>query len=173
MIEVCPEDQILDVGGYRRNVGIVLSNPRSQVFWARRIRHDGWQFPQGGIQAGETPEQAMFRELQEETGLNETKVHVIGRTRDWLRYDLPERYQRSGSKQVFRGQKQRWYLLKLIADDSAICLDTSERPEFDQWCWVSYWFPLDEIIAFKRQVYQRALLELAPLLFKGRSGRQN
>ncbi|NOZ10717.1 MAG: RNA pyrophosphohydrolase [Gammaproteobacteria bacterium] len=172
MVQTYPEDQTLDADGYRRNVGIVLSNPQGQVFWARRIRHDGWQFPQGGIQADETSEQAMFRELQEETGLSEMKVHVIGRTRDWLRYDLPERYQRSGCKQVFRGQKQRWYLLKLTADESAICLNASERPEFDQWCWVNYWFPLDEIVKFKREVYQHALLELAPLLFNGRPDRQ-
>ncbi|HEC12961.1 MAG TPA: RNA pyrophosphohydrolase [Acidiferrobacteraceae bacterium] len=164
---------MLDADGYRRNVGIVLSNSQGQVFWARRIRHDGWQFPQGGIQTNETSEQAMFRELQEETGLNEMKVHIIGHTRDWLRYDLPERYLRSGSKQTFRGQKQRWYLLKLTADESAIHLDASKRPEFDQWCWVNYWYPLDEIVAFKRQVYQRALLELAPLLFNGGSGRQS
>jgi putative (di)nucleoside polyphosphate hydrolase len=150
--------------GFRPNVGIILCNADNMVLWARRIRHDGWQFPQGGIRRHETSEQAMYRELYEEVGLEQDHVEVVGCTRDWLRYELPERYRRSARCKEFRGQKQRWYLLRLLARDSEIRLDAGSRPEFDQWCWVDYWLPLEQIVDFKRQVYRRALDELAPLL---------
>jgi putative (di)nucleoside polyphosphate hydrolase len=155
---------VIDSEGYRANVGIILSNREGQVLWARRIGQDAWQFPQGGIQRNETPEQALYRELMEEVGLGPDDVAVLGATRGWLRYRLPERLVRHHSKPVCIGQKQRWYMLRLLADDSRVQLDLHMPPEFDQWCWVSYWQPLDEIVAFKRRVYERALTELAPLL---------
>lgn len=159
---------MIDRDGYRPNVGIILCNAQDQVFWARRRGRDGWQFPQGGIHSHEGPEQALFRELHEEVGLESAHVSIIGRTHDWLYYDIPERYQRRPGK--FKGQKQLWFLLRLGAGDEHVCLDRSERPEFDAWRWVEYWWPLDQIVDFKRQVYLQALTELEPLL-PGRAGR--
>jgi putative (di)nucleoside polyphosphate hydrolase len=107
----------------------------------------------------------MYRELEEEVGLREQHVCVVGQTRDWLRYRLPPRYVRRNSLPRCIGQKQIWFLLRLTADDSAVRLDASERPEFDRWRWVDYWRPVKEVIYFKRPVYVRALQELAPALF--------
>ena len=89
-------------------------------------------------------------------------VRIVGSTRDWLRYDVPSHYQRPNEMR-FRGQKQMWFLLQMLAADSDIRLDLGETPEFDQWRWVDYWTPVRQIIAFKRNVYQRALTELEPL----------
>ncbi len=153
---------MIDERGYRPNVGIVLCNERGQVFWARRCGRDGWQFPQGGIRAYETPEQAMFRELHEEVGLEPHLVEVLGRTSDWLHYDIPGEYlRRSGA---FRGQKQVWFLIRLLGRDDDVRLDASHKPEFDDWRWIDYWSAVEHIIDFKRDVYQRALTELEPLL---------
>jgi len=157
--------RVLDDDGYRLNVGMILCNAREQVFWARRINHDGWQFPQGGVRCHETAERALFRELYEEIGLKVEHVEVVGRTREWLRYDLPQRLQRQPRGRFFRGQKQLWFLLRMLGRDSDIHLDISTQPEFDDWRWVDYWMPLEHIVEFKRPVYLRALSELAPLLF--------
>ena len=135
------------------------------MFWARRTGQDAWQFPQGGVRAHESPRDAMFRELDEETGLQPHHVEVLGQTRGWLRYRLPDRYVRKRSRPVCIGQKQRWFMLRLIGDESCVDLERSERPEFAEWCWVDYWQPPKEVIFFKRQVYRKALRELAPLLF--------
>ncbi|MBU3556725.1 RNA pyrophosphohydrolase [Polynucleobacter sp. Ross1-W9] len=163
---------MLDREGYRPNVGIVLLNGRNEVFWGKRVGQHSWQFPQGGIQHGESPEQAMYRELQEEVGLLPEHVQIIGRTRDWLRYDVPEEYlRRQNSTRVhraaYRGQKQIWFLLRLVGLDSDIQLRASEHPEFDAWRWVPFWIQLDAVIGFKREVYQLALSELARFLSRG------
>ncbi|MBU3540681.1 RNA pyrophosphohydrolase [Polynucleobacter sp. UB-Tiil-W10] len=163
---------MLDREGYRPNVGIVLLNSRNEVFWGKRVGQHSWQFPQGGIQHGESPEQAMYRELQEEVGLLPEHVQIIGRTRDWLRYDVPEEYlRRQNSTRVhraaYRGQKQIWFLLRLVGLDSDIQLRASEHPEFDAWRWVPFWIQLDAVIGFKREVYQLALSELARYLSRG------
>lgn len=158
---------MIDKDGYRPNIGIILSNAQGQVFWARRCGQDGWQFPQGGIKRKETIEQALYRELEEEVGLLPDDVQVIGRTRDWLRYDIPAHYRRASTHPTqvqFRGQKQIWFLLRLVGSESAVRLDASQAPEFDAWRWVDYWSPLEQIVDFKRQVYRLALTELAPLL---------
>jgi putative (di)nucleoside polyphosphate hydrolase len=156
------QDDMVDIDGYRRNVGIVLCNRDIQVLWARRSRHDGWQFPQGGIEAGETAKNAVYRELYEEIGLSPQHVHMLGVTEKWLHYDVPTHYQRMGGA-LFRGQKQMWFLFKMLADDVDICLDLAEKPEFDLWRWVDYWMPLRKIIPFKRNVYRQVLSELEPL----------
>jgi putative (di)nucleoside polyphosphate hydrolase len=163
---------MLDREGYRPNVGIVLLNARNEVFWGKRVGQHSWQFPQGGIQHGESPEQAMFRELQEEVGLLPEHVQIIGRTRDWLRYDVPEEYLRRQNatrvhRAAYRGQKQIWFLLRLVGLDSDIQLRASEHPEFDAWRWVPFWIQLDGVIDFKREVYQLALSELARYLARG------
>ncbi len=155
---------MVDTDGYRPNVGIVLANAGGQVLWARRVGQDAWQFPQGGIGANESPRQAMFRELHEEVGLCEDHVEVLATTRGWLRYRLPRRMLRNNSSPNFIGQKQKWFLLKLLCRDEEVCVDRSRRPEFDFWRWVSYWYPVGQVVSFKREVYRRALKELAPNL---------
>ncbi len=162
---------MLDRDGYRPNVGIILVNARNEVFWGKRIREHSWQFPQGGIQRGESPEQAMFRELQEEVGLTREQVRILGRTRDWLRYDVPEHWVRREWRGHYRGQKQIWFLLQLTGRDSEVDLRASGHPEFDAWRWNNYWVPLEAVIEFKRDVYRNVLQELSRfLLGLGESG---
>ncbi|MDO8860239.1 RNA pyrophosphohydrolase [Haliea sp. E1-2-M8] len=156
---------MIDSDGFRANVGIVLANDAGQLLWARRVGgRDAWQFPQGGINPGESAEQALYRELEEEVGLTEDAVRVVAATRGWLRYRLPRRFIRKGQKPVCIGQKQKWFLLHLRTADDAVRLDGNGKPEFDHWQWVSYWYPLNQVVAFKREVYRRALKELAPPL---------
>lgn len=151
---------MIDEQGFRQNVGIILINDMGQVFWAKRIGQDSWQFPQGGINQDEYAEEALFRELYEEIGLQEKDVTIIGQTKNWLRYRIPERLIRE-QQPVCVGQKQLWFLLKLIGDEKDICFNLCEKPEFDDWQWVSYWYPVRNIVSFKREVYRRALKELA------------
>jgi putative (di)nucleoside polyphosphate hydrolase len=155
---------MIDRDGYRPNVGIVLLNPHNQVFWGKRVREHSWQFPQGGIKYGESPEQAMYRELMEEVGLRPEHVQILGRTRNWLRYDVPENWVRREWRGNYRGQKQIWYLLRLTGRDSDVSLRASEHPEFDAWRWHDYWIPLESVIEFKREVYRLALSELSSFL---------
>lgn len=153
---------VIDPDGYRPNVGIVLMRADGQVFWARRVRRDGWQFPQGGMNSDETPLEAMYRELREETGLLPAHVEVLAATPGWLRYRLPQRAIRHQDRLVCIGQKQVWFLLQLTGQDSDVCLDLSERPEFDLWRWVDFWYPIEHVVTFKRTVYVSALRHLAP-----------
>ena len=152
---------MLDRDGFRPNVGIILLNQRSQVFWGKRIRTHSWQFPQGGIDRGENPEQAMFRELHEEVGLFPQHVQVLARTRDWLRYEVPDRFIRRDARGHYKGQKQIWFLLQLVGHDWDLNLRATDHPEFDAWRWNDYWVPLDVVVEFKRGVYEMALTELA------------
>jgi putative (di)nucleoside polyphosphate hydrolase len=155
---------VIDRDGYRPNVGIILVNARNEVFWGKRVKEHAWQFPQGGIKPGETPQLAMYRELREEVGLLPEHVKVVGRTRHWLRYDVPATWVRRDARVNYRGQKQIWYLLRLIGRDCDVCLRRSERPEFDAWRWSRYWVPLDSVVEFKRAVYHEALCELSRYL---------
>jgi len=167
---------MIDRDGYRPNVGIILCNWKNEVFWGKRVREHSWQFPQGGIKPGESPETAMYRELEEEVGLQPRHVRIIGRTREWLRYEVPHQWLRRDWRGSYRGQKQIWFLLRLIGRDCDVRLRGSAKPEFDAWRWHDYWVPMDAVIEFKRGVYQRALQELAPLLRRrhgqGRTARQ-
>lgn len=156
---------MIDSEGFRPNVGIILANDNGQVLWAKRIGHNAWQFPQGGIKQGETPEQALYRELREEIGLLPEHVQIMAQTTGWLRYRLPNRYIRSGSEPICIGQKQKWFLLRLVASTQNIQLNLANPPEFDQWQWVSYWYPLGQVVHFKRDVYRQAMLELSTQLF--------
>lgn len=163
---------MIDPDGYRPNVGIILMRSDGSVFWARRVSRDGWQFPQGGMNTDETPIEAMYRELYEETGLEQHHVEVLGATPGWLRYRLPRRSIRTNSKPVCIGQKQVWFLLKLNAEESQVRLDLTDTPEFDSWRWVDFWYPGDNVVHFKRDVYVQALQLLAPLA-RGLAGESN
>lgn len=160
---------MIDLDGYRANVGIILNNQEGKLLWARRIGQQAWQFPQGGIQLNETPEDAMYRELHEEVGLEPRHVTILGRTNDWLRYRLPKGLVRHQSKPLCIGQKQIWFLLEMKGEESDVRLDATDQPEFDHWRWVDYWDPLEEIVAFKRNVYKHALAELEPLVLPRRA----
>ena len=155
---------MIDSDGFRPNVGIILSNPEGKVFWARRCGQDAWQFPQGGIHTNETPDEAMYRELFEETGLSPEHVELVGKTSKWLRYRLPKWMVRKNTHPVCIGQKQIWFVLKLVGSENHFNLDAVEKPEFDHWAWVDYWHPMSEVVFFKRKVYKKALTELEPLL---------
>ncbi len=155
---------MIDSDGFRPNVGIILANSSGQVLWARRIGQDAWQFPQGGINVNESPEDAMYRELQEEIGLYRGDVEIVAVTRGWLRYRLPKRMIRRNSHPICVGQKQKWFLLRMLKEDDAVRIDRTHKPEFDGWRWVSYWYPLGQVVAFKREVYRKAMRELSPKL---------
>ena len=157
---------MIDSEGFRPNVGIIVLGPRQgapRVLWAKRIGQDAWQFPQGGIQQGESAQAACFRELEEELGLKPDQVQLLGVTSDWLRYLLPKNLVRAGRKPTCIGQKQKWFLLRLLAPDAAVKLDAGERPEFEDWRWVDYWQPAADVVFFKREVYEKALQQLSSL----------
>jgi putative (di)nucleoside polyphosphate hydrolase len=156
---------LIDSEGFRPNVGIIISNRDRCLFWGRRAGQNAWQFPQGGIRPDESPEQAMYRELEEEIGLCAEHVEMLGATRRWLRYRLPKRFIRRNSRPVCIGQKQIWFLLRACCTEREFCLDKTPKPEFDDWRWVTYWQPVHEVVYFKRRVYTQALRELAPLLY--------
>lgn len=155
---------MLDREGFRPNVGIILLNRKHQVFWGKRVRSWSWQFPQGGIERGESPQEAMYRELHEEVGLMPEHVRIVARTQDWLRYEVPDKYIRRDARGRYRGQKQIWYLLELVAQDWNLNLRATDHPEFDAWRWNNYWIPLDVVVEFKREVYSIALTELSRYL---------
>ena len=155
---------MIDRDGYRPNVAIVLCNAKNEVFWGKRIKEHAWQFPQGGIKMGESPEDAMFRELEEETGLRREHVKILGRTKSWLHYSVPTHWVKREWRGTYKGQKQIWYLLKLVGRDHDIRLRASTHPEFDAWRWHDFWVPLDSVIEFKRDVYKQALHQLVRFL---------
>ncbi len=158
-----PDNDVIDRDGFRANVGIMLTDGKGQLFLGRRTGGKGWQFPQGGVLRGETPEESLYRELHEEIGLTADDVQMLGQTQRWLRYRLPKRFVRRDSLPLCIGQKQRWFLLRLARPDVEFRFDATGQPEFDRWRWVDYWEPVREVIYFKRPVYVRALQELGPL----------
>ena len=154
---------MVDQYGYRPNVAIIITNAQGQLFWARRIKQHSWQFPQGGVDDNESVLLAMYRELYEEVGLRPWEVKVLAVTPGWFRYQLPEKMLRSESPECI-GQKQKWFLLKLLAPEQAIHFNTTDHPEFDDWRWVEYWYPLNQVISFKRHVYRKALERFNPVI---------
>ncbi|MEA3183292.1 MAG: putative (di)nucleoside polyphosphate hydrolase [Gammaproteobacteria bacterium] len=156
---------VIDSDGFRANVGIVLMRGAGDAFLGRQVGGRGWQFPQGGVLAGERLEQAAYRELYEEIGLSPSDVELIGQTARWLRYRLPAKYVRRNRHPMCIGQKQRWFLLRLKREEAQFDFGRTSEPEFDQYRWVNFWEPVREVIYFKRAVYVRALTELAPIAF--------
>ena len=152
---------MIDKEGYRPNVGIVILNNINKVLWAKRVAEDAWQFPQGGINKGESHAEAMYRELMDEVGLGPEHVEIIAQTKNWLRYDVPRQWVSRDGSTRYKGQKQIWFLLKFIGKESDIFLTNSKNPEFDSWRWDDFWSPLDQVIDFKREVYEKALSELS------------
>ena len=156
---------MIDSDGYRANVGIVITNEKKQILLAKRFKQDAWQLPQGGIDKDESELDALYRELEEEVGLSSAQVTLLAKTPKWLRYELPLEHIRRRQKPKCIGQKQVWFLLKLDSSDDHISLDLHNDIEFDDWKWVDYWRPVDEVIKFKREVYEDMLKALAPILF--------
>ena len=151
---------MIDEDGYRPNVASVIINKDNKILWAKRVDEDNWQFPQGGIQKGETPEQAMYREVYEEVGLKKNSFEILGRSADWLKYDVPEKFVKTYWQGRYKGQKQIWFLLKFIGSDDLINLNLHDSPEFDDWRWENFWHPLQDVVDFKKEVYSAALNEL-------------
>ena len=160
-MSAAPAIDTIDKDGFRANVGIILLRESGELFLGGRVGGRGWQFPQGGVNRGERVEDALFRELKEEIGLDPQDVRVLGSTRGWLRYRLPRQYVRDRCI----GQKQRWFLLKLVGDETRLRFDSTSQPEFDRWRWADYWTPVREVVYFKRRVYVKALHELGKVLF--------
>lgn len=166
---------LIDVDGYRPNVGIVICNQKGQVLWAKRLGQNSWQFPQGGINEGESIETAMYRELFEEVGLQKKDVRLIWASKYWLKYKLPKRLIRyeGGNGPVCIGQKQRWFLLQLLSPESTINLKATKTPEFDGWRWVSFWYPVRQVVSFKRDVYRKVMKEFAQVLMNSAKRTEN
>ena len=151
---------MIDSNGFRPNVGIIICNKLGQLLWAKRIKQDAWQFPQGGIKEAETTEEALYRELSEEVGLCKDDVRILSQTSEWLKYRLPKPYIRQRKGRTCIGQKQKWFLLGLQTEEGRVDLENTLQPEFDDWCWVNYWYPVNQVVDFKRSVYRKALMEL-------------
>tara|TARA_B100000678_G_scaffold3121_1_gene2686 strand:- start:1790 stop:2278 length:489 start_codon:yes stop_codon:yes gene_type:complete len=146
--------------GYRLNVGIIVANSDGKLLYCKRKNSDNWQFPQGGIDRNEDPFLAALRELYEEVGIQKDKVKLIKESENWYKYDLPRKYKKNNFLwNDFKGQKQKWFLFKLI-EEVMIDLNNENNPEFDEFDWVDYWKPLDEIVEFKREIYKKVLSEL-------------
>ena len=159
---------VIDRAGYRLNVGIVLVNESGRVFWGRRHGHDAWQFPQGGIHLGETPENAMYRELLEETGLTKNDTELLSESNNWYQYKIPKKHLRKSKKgkPFVIGQRQKWFLLKLTGSEEAISLihPSKFNQEFDNWKWVDPETITDTVVDFKLKVYEQLKLEVRKII---------
>jgi putative (di)nucleoside polyphosphate hydrolase len=150
--------------GYRPNVAMVVINSMNKVLICRRKNTRTWQFPQGGIDNGEDIKKAMYRELSEEVGLGKDDVNLVGESEGTITYDIPKTIRSKVLGGKFKGQEQKWFLLKLKKDNNEIKLDNEAFPEFDEYEWVSFWQPLNRIVDFKREAYREALSELRFLI---------
>jgi len=150
---------------YRLGVGIALLNARDLVFVGQRIDQtaESWQMPQGGIDPGEDPRTAALREMEEEIGVKAADVELLAESRDWLSYDLPPAIAAKVWKGRYRGQRQKWYLARLKAPDSAINIATA-HPEFNAWQWARFSDLPKLIVPFKRPIYEQIIAEFAGLV---------
>ncbi len=150
---------------YRSGIGVMLINSKKEIFVGKRIDNnsDAWQMPQGGIDAGENEDLAMFRELKEETGINQDKVKVLRKSSHYHYYNLPYKLQKKFWGGKYLGQKQRWYIAEFIGDDSLVNIAT-ENPEFSDWKWISPNEILHAIVGFKRELYENILKDFRKFL---------
>jgi len=153
-----------DLSAYRPNVGVVLFAPDGRVWLGRRAGTPGplnWQFPQGGLDPGESLEAAARRELAEETGVR--TVSMLGQTEDWIAYDFPEGYAGSKAARGWKGQKQKWFAFRFEGDDSEIDLGAHDADvEFDAWRWCDLDSALDLVVPFKREAYRQVVEAFRP-----------
>jgi putative (di)nucleoside polyphosphate hydrolase len=164
-VSVAMSNDWIDAEGFRANVGIILTDGDGKLMLGGRVGSKGWQFPQGGMLVDEEPEDAMYRELREEVGLDRSDVELLGVTSDWLRYRLPNKFVRRNSEPLCIGQKQRWFMLYLVSSTDNVRFDLGDQAEFDRIRWVDFWRPVNEVIYFKRRVYARALHELGSTVY--------
>lgn len=152
---------IIDDHGFRANVAMALLNQQGLIWIGRRADTGGWQLPQGGIEQGESAEDALWRELHEELGLHSDHVRILGRTRDPIPYIIPPHLRRRKEARPVIGQLQTWFLLRFLGRNEDIHLDAGREVEFDRYAWVPYDRPIELVAPFKRDAYRRALDELA------------
>jgi len=146
--------------GYRLNVGLIVANKQGKVLLCKRKGVNSWQFPQGGIDYAENSLKAAKRELLEEVGIRSKSIKLIESLDDWLKYDVPRKKLRKKIiNRNFKGQKQKWFLF-MLKEDVEITFENDPDNEFDDFKWVSYWYPLNVIISFKEKVYREALNKL-------------
>ena len=150
---------------YRLNVGLIIVNNYGKVLICKRKNSNQWQFPQGGIDKGESPIEAAKREVFEEVGIKPSKIKVLGKIKDWVKYEIPkELAKKSFKKKGIVGQKQKWFIFK-IKSEACISFVNDPDNEFDDFAWVSYWRPIALIVSFKKEVYRNVLAELLPIYF--------
>lgn len=165
-----PQIRPMDLTQLRPNVGIVLIARSGKVWLGRRAKSPpphNWQFPQGGIDAGEGDFDAALRELREETGV--VSVKLLGRTRDWIGYEFPPEHQGSKIGKGWRGQKQIWFAFAFTGKDSEIDLASHGEIEFAAWRWADLDEALDTVIEFKRDVYRQVIKAFRPLVERTRA----
>lgn len=151
--------------GYRPCVGVMIINDAGRIWAGRRIDNpgDAWQMPQGGIDPGEDPKDAALRELCEETAIPASAVDVVAETSDWVNYDLPPELIGKLWKGKYRGQTQKWFLMRFTGSDDLVNIDT-EEPEFSHWAWMEFPILLEKIVPFKREVYAAVWAEFGPMV---------
>ena len=150
---------------YRLNVGLIIVNNYGKVLICKRKNSNQWQFPQGGIDKGESPIEAAKREIFEEVGIKPSKIKVLGKIKDWVKYEIPkELAKKSFKNKGIVGQKQKWFIFK-IKSEACISFVNDPDNEFDDFAWVSYWRPIALIVSFKKEVYRNVLAELLPIYF--------
>ena len=150
---------------YRLNVGLIIVNTYGKVLICKRKNSNQWQFPQGGIDKGESPIEAAKREIFEEVGIKPSKIKILGKIKDWVKYEIPkELAKKSFKKKGILGQKQKWFIFK-IKSEACITFVNDPDNEFDDFAWVSYWRPIALIVSFKKEVYRNVLAELLPIYF--------